>query len=79
MITDLGMPYMDGREVARKVKHESADTAVILLTGWGMRINAEDSLPKEVDRVMSKPPKVSVLRRLIGDLEKEGYIKKVNK
>jgi CheY-like chemotaxis protein len=33
--TDLGMPYVDGRQVAAAVKAASAATPVILLTGWG--------------------------------------------
>jgi CheY-like chemotaxis protein len=37
VITDLGMPYMDGRQVAQAVKNESPETAVILLTVWGDR------------------------------------------
>ena len=65
VITDLGMPYMDGREVARMVKHESPKTPVILLTGWGTRIKAEGETPAHVDRVLNKPPKMSDLRRAI--------------
>jgi len=33
IFTDLGMPYMDGREVIRAVKPESPQTPVVLLTG----------------------------------------------
>jgi signal transduction histidine kinase/ActR/RegA family two-component response regulator len=70
VITDLGMPYMDGKEVARRIKNESPDTPILLLTGWGMRISAEGSLPDHVDQVMSKPPKVSELRYRIVELAK---------
>ncbi|MCS6858876.1 MAG: response regulator, partial [Abditibacteriales bacterium] len=35
VMTDLGMPYVDGREVARMVKEVSSHTPVLLLTGWG--------------------------------------------
>ena len=35
VVTDLGMPYVDGRQVAAAVKAASAATPVILLTGWG--------------------------------------------
>lgn len=57
VITDLGLPYIDGRQVARTVKRESPQTPVILLTGWGTRLHAEGNIPKEVDIVLSKPPK----------------------
>src|SRR5579862_4293389 len=35
VITDLGMPQIDGRQVAASIKQASPDTPVILLTGWG--------------------------------------------
>jgi CheY-like chemotaxis protein len=41
VITDLGMPRIDGRKVASFVKSASQSTAVILLTGWGQRLIAE--------------------------------------
>ena len=62
VLTDLGMPYVDGRRVASAVKAESPHTAVVLLTGWGRRIVAEREVPPNVDRVLSKPPDLSELR-----------------
>ena len=38
VVTDLGMPHVDGRQVAAAVKALSPDTPVILLTGWGQRL-----------------------------------------
>lgn len=35
VITDLGMPHVDGRRLAAAVKATSPPTPVILLTGWG--------------------------------------------
>ncbi len=35
VITDLGMPGVNGREVAEKIKTQSPKTPVIMLTGWG--------------------------------------------
>jgi CheY-like chemotaxis protein len=62
VITDLGMPYVDGREVARAVKEASATTPVILLTGWGRHLLADGDIPPHVDRVLSKPPRLRELR-----------------
>lgn len=62
VITDLGMPHVDGRQVAAAVKATSPNTPVILLTGWGQRLLAEDDVPGHVDRVVPKPPKLSHLR-----------------
>jgi CheY-like chemotaxis protein len=68
VITDLGMPYVDGRKVAAAVKTASPDTPVILLTGWGRRLMAENDVPPGVDRVLSKPPKLPELRAALVDL-----------
>jgi len=62
VITDLGMPNVDGRTVASAVKALSASTPVILLTGWGQRLEIEGDVPSHVDQVLSKPPKLRELR-----------------
>jgi PAS domain S-box-containing protein len=68
VITDLGMPYLDGRRVAAAVKEASPATPVILLTGWGQRLAAEGDIPPHVDRVLAKPPKLRELREALGYL-----------
>jgi nitrogen-specific signal transduction histidine kinase/ActR/RegA family two-component response regulator len=68
VITDLGMPYVDGRQVAAAVKAASAATPVILLTGWGRRMLAEHEIPAHVDRLLSKPPRLSELRAALAEL-----------
>jgi CheY-like chemotaxis protein len=67
VITDLGMPYVDGRRVAA-IKAASPVTPVILLTGWGQRLEAEGDIPPDVDRVLSKPPKLRELRVALAEL-----------
>jgi signal transduction histidine kinase/CheY-like chemotaxis protein/HAMP domain-containing protein len=68
VFTDLGMPYVDGRKVAVAVKEASAETPVILLTGWGQRLIAENDIPPGVDRVLSKPPKLREVREALAAL-----------
>ena len=41
VITDLGMPDIDGRHVARAIKAESPQTPIIMLTGWGAMTKAD--------------------------------------
>jgi len=65
VITDLGMPYMDGHEVARWVKSLSPATPVILLTGWGRRMGGEHDLPPHIDRTLDKPPQLPELREAL--------------
>jgi CheY-like chemotaxis protein len=68
VITDLGMPYIDGRKVAASVRAVSPGTPVILLTGWGRRLLAENDIPPHVDRVLGKPPKLIELRAALAEL-----------
>ncbi len=62
VITDLGMPVMDGRRVAASIKEISPQTPILLLTGWGERLKAEEETPPHIDQVLSKPPKLVELR-----------------
>jgi signal transduction histidine kinase/HAMP domain-containing protein/ActR/RegA family two-component response regulator len=65
VITDLGMPYLDGRQVARAVKQESPSTPVVMLTGWGTFMKEDGSTPEQVDAILSKPPRSRELRDML--------------
>jgi signal transduction histidine kinase/CheY-like chemotaxis protein len=65
VITDLGMPYVDGRQVAAAVKAASASTPVILLTGWGQRLADDGEALPNVDHLLSKPPDLHKLRAVL--------------
>jgi len=66
VITDLGMPHVDGRSVAAAVKAAAATVPVVLLTGWGQSM--QSGAVACVDRVLSKPPKLRELRRALAEL-----------
>lgn len=65
VITDLGMPHVDGRQVASAVKAVHPDTLVVLLTGWGRRLVEAGEVPAHVDRVLAKPPRLRDLREAL--------------
>ena len=65
VITDLGMPDLDGRNVARAIKAESPKTPVILLTGWGQMMKTDGNTAPEVDAVLGKPPRMQELSNLL--------------
>jgi len=68
VITDLGMPNVDGRKVAAAVKSLSSITPVIMLTGWGQRFVTPSEMPAHVDKVLSKPPRLGDLRNALMEL-----------
>jgi len=65
VITDLGMPHVDGRKVAATIKASVPRTVIFLLTGWGRRLVSEGEIPPGVDEVLSKPPKLADLRNAL--------------
>jgi DNA-binding response OmpR family regulator len=69
VITDLGMPHVDGRKVAAAVKAMSPTTPVILLTGWGAGAVSNGDSPA-VDGVLGKPTRLNELRTMLAGLVK---------
>ncbi len=65
VITDLGMPYLDGREVAKILKREFPSTPIIMLTGWGVFMKDDGWELTHVDGILSKPPSLQDLRAML--------------
>ncbi len=68
VLTDLGMPELDGSQVAKEIKASSPGTPVVMMTGWGAPPGPAGGEPSPVDAVLGKPPKleelVATIRRL---------------
>jgi DNA-binding response OmpR family regulator len=72
VITDLGMPYVDGRRVAAAVKLIDASTPVLMLTGWGRRLADDGDIPEHVDLMLAKPAGLQALRAALVQLSSLG-------
>jgi DNA-binding response OmpR family regulator len=68
VITDLRMPYVDGRQVVASIRAMSPGTPIILLTGWGQHAASEGEQPPQVDRLLGKPPRIRELRAALSEL-----------
>jgi CheY-like chemotaxis protein len=68
VITDLGMPMVNGWAVARQVKAKNAMTPVIVVTGWGGQHEKRDPLSCGVDFLFSKPVDLQVLIGAVEEL-----------
>jgi CheY-like chemotaxis protein len=53
VLTDLGMPDLNGWDVARAVKASRPDVPVLLLTGWADAVSPAD-VPR-VEGIIKKP------------------------
>ncbi len=64
VFTDLGMPNVDGRQVAQAIKALSPTTPIVLLTGWGQR-QGKWGTDHDPDYTLGKPPQLSDLRKTL--------------
>jgi signal transduction histidine kinase len=55
VFTDLGMPEVNGWDLAAVVKSRRPDCAVVLVSGWGFQLEEDAALSRGVDRVLAKP------------------------
>jgi len=65
VLCDLGMPGMNGWDVATEIAHISPDTPVYLVTGWAETIPLADARRNLVEAVISKPINLEELERLL--------------
>lgn len=70
MFLDIGMPEMDGYEVARRVRQspQGRDMTLIALTGWGQKEDLRRSHEAGFDRHLVKPADVDDLRAVLATL-----------
>jgi CheY-like chemotaxis protein len=66
-VLDIGMPGMDGYEVARRARAEpeGAGLTLIALTGWGNEEDRRRSREAGIDHHLVKPVDLSVLEKLL--------------
>jgi CheY-like chemotaxis protein/anti-sigma regulatory factor (Ser/Thr protein kinase) len=67
VLLDIGLPGMDGYEVARRLRQLPAlrDVLLIAQTGWGQAEDSRRSLDAGFDHHLTKPIDLDVLRRLL--------------
>ncbi len=55
VFTDLGMPEVNGWDLAAAAKARDPECAVVLVSGWGFQLEEESTLARGVDQVLPKP------------------------
>ena len=68
VVLDLGMPEMDGLEVARRIRSRltAAEVMLIALTGWGGKADRERTLAAGFDHHLVKPLRLEEFEQLLG-------------
>jgi DNA-binding response OmpR family regulator len=67
MLLDIGMPGMDGHEVARRARTQSRydEVMIIALTGWGQEKDRRASREAGIDMHLIKPVDLARLQHLL--------------
>jgi signal transduction histidine kinase len=68
MLTDLTMPQCSGWDLARRAKQLWRDKPVVLVTGWGLQLDAKQMDEGIVDGVLAKPFASEDLARTLDSL-----------
>ena len=69
VFTDLGMPDVNGWDVALAVKSRRPETAVVLVTGWGAQLEGSSVQSRGVDHVVPKPFSLEDVERVLRMLD----------
>jgi signal transduction histidine kinase len=65
IITDLAMPGVTGWQVSEAAKRQHPDVPVILMSGFGIEIDAEERRRQRIDAVLPKPIAIDDLLRAV--------------
>ena len=71
VLLDIGMPYMDGYEVARRIRQMPGSENILLaaLTGWGQEEDRRRSSEAGFDHHLVKPPDPKAIVRLLSEFQ----------
>ena len=55
VFTDIGMPGMNGWELARAIRERDEEVPISVITGWGEAVGSDEQAKAKVDWVLAKP------------------------
>jgi signal transduction histidine kinase/nitrate/nitrite-specific signal transduction histidine kinase len=67
VISDLGMPDMNGWDLLHEIKARDPRVPTVLITGWGRQFSDEEARARGVDFVIEKPFDQDDLRALLAE------------
>jgi PAS domain S-box-containing protein len=69
---DIGLPQVNGYDVARRIRIEpwSRDTVLVAMTGWGQEDDKSRAIESGFDRHLTKPVSADVFDEILAEFEK---------
>jgi len=55
VVADLGLPRMDGLQLARELRRRNPGLAVVVVSGWGDGPELAEARGRDVDAIVTKP------------------------
>ena len=73
VLLDIGMPGMDGYEVARRIRsdHPQREIVIVALSGWGQEEDRRRARDSGFDHHLIKPAEIATLQSLLHSLDPE--------
>lgn len=74
VLLDIGLPKLNGYEVAQKIRQQPWGTSMFLIavTGWGQEEDRQRSSEVGLNVHMVKPVEASALEKLLAELARDG-------
>jgi CheY-like chemotaxis protein len=66
VLTDLGMPGLNGWDVAKAIRRSAPETRVFLITAWDVTMSPEQLSRIGVEEILRKPFDLDRIRRVLG-------------
>jgi CheY-like chemotaxis protein len=62
VLCDVGMPGMNGWQLAEQIRSASPATCILMVSGWAQQIPRDDPKLRSVDGLLEKPLQLEALR-----------------
>jgi CheY-like chemotaxis protein len=75
VVLDIGLPEMNGYEVAQRMRQEPAlqNAVLVAITGYGQELDRQRSQEAGFDHHLVKPPDLEALLQLLAATRRQGH------
>lgn len=68
MITDVGMPNMNGWQLVERIKGNHSSMKIVILTGWELDVADKEKEKYGIGYIAKKPIKMAQLKNIVGEV-----------